>query len=150
MKKMGRLERLASALAESHVEYQTTASDPRGSSTAPSSLGRGPFARTGVSVERVESAAMAASLRLFMYLLTGGGGKSYGDFLFFVCGGYFSSSFSSVSGSLFPVLDVSRMWNWWPMVVGWVRVWNWRMSLKFSGVRFSSSVRSQFLAWVVR
>ena len=67
MKKMGRLERLASAFAVSQVEYQTTASDPRGSSTAPSSFGRGPFAkRVGVSVERVLRAMMAVRVSFFM------------------------------------------------------------------------------------
>ena len=147
MKKMGRLVRWASVSAVSQVAYQMTACEPIGSWTAPRSLGRGPLAWSEVRVVR---AMMAESVMFFMWLLTESGGESYGGMCYLLWWGSVSSSFCSVSGQLFGVVDVSRMWNWCPMVVGWVRVWNWRMSLKFCGLKFSSSDRSHFLAWVVR
>jgi len=119
MKKMGRLLRLASVVAVSHVEYQMTDSDPTGSSTAPRFLGPGPFAWSCAEHRVIGRAIRERNWAVF-----------WGILFFIKCINsmielklrerlsYESSSFSSVSGQLTPLLDVSRIWNWCPIVVG--------------------------------
>lgn len=88
MNRMGRLERLASALAESQVECQTTASEPMGSSTAPRSLGRGPWAwRVGVSALRamVRRVTLYLAGTFIVFINCWGWGKFRRNMLFFVC-----------------------------------------------------------------
>lgn len=69
MKKMGRLLRLASVVAVSHVEYQMTDSDPTGSSTAPRFLGPGPFAWSCLEYRMEERAMRARSGAVFFVML---------------------------------------------------------------------------------